>query len=84
MPSDITFPLSVPSMKKKRKSGTHPQGYVAKNRAGTRMIAGHFQPELATAMRELAKRKDVSLQEAMREAFTDILRKNGLDPKGPS
>lgn len=55
---------------------------VQANRAGKRVISAYFEPEMARAMAILCAKNDRLLQDMMREAFNDLLRKYGEHPVG--
>ena len=52
------------------------------SRAGRKAIAAYFSPEMSLAMHLCARKKGLSLQELMAEAFDDVLRKYGESPIG--
>lgn len=52
------------------------------SRAGRKVIAAYFSPEMSLAMHVCARKHGLSLQELMAEAFDDILRKYGQSPVG--
>lgn len=54
----------------------------APSRAGRKAISGYFSPEMSLALHTCARRKGVSLQALMAEAFDDVLRKHGESPLG--
>jgi len=73
--SDTTYVnLGVMSGGKKKRDRA---GYVQPNRRTTKVMAGHFSPSVSDAMREVAGRQGMTLQEAMAEAFDEYLRKRG-------
>jgi hypothetical protein len=55
---------------------------AAPSRQGKKAITGYFSPELSFAMHTAARRRGISLQEAMGEAFNIWLRANGESPVG--
>lgn len=55
---------------------------TAPSRQGKKAITGYFSPELSLAMHTAARRRGISLQEAMGEAFNNWLRDNGESPVG--
>lgn len=52
------------------------------SRVGRKAISGYFSPEMSLALHTCARRKGVSLQALMAEAFDDVLRKYGESPIG--
>ena len=52
------------------------------SRIGRKAIAAYFSPEMSLAMHVCARKRDISLQELMAEAFDDVLRKYGKSPIG--
>lgn len=52
------------------------------SRAGRKAIAGYFSPEMSLALHFCARKRGLSLQELMAEAFDDVLRKYGESPVG--
>jgi hypothetical protein len=52
------------------------------SRTGRKAIAAYFSPEMSLAMHVCARKRDISLQELMAEAFDDVLRKYGESPIG--
>lgn len=52
------------------------------NRIGRKAIAGYFTPAMSIAMRSVAMRRGLTLQQAMAEAFNLWLRENGESPIG--
>lgn len=55
---------------------------VAPSRQGKKAMTGYFSPEMSFAMHMTARKNDMSLQDAMAEAFNDWLRKMGESPVG--
>ncbi len=51
-------------------------------RAGKKMVAGYFSPEMSRALHLLAVEEGSSLQALMGEAFDDLMRKYGKHPFG--
>ena len=49
---------------------------------GRKAIAAYFSPEMSLAMHFCARKRGVSLQALMVEAFDDVLRKYGESPIG--
>ena len=47
------------------------------SRQGTRLIGGHFSPEIAKEIRILAAEEDVTVQSLLEEALSDLLVKKG-------
>lgn len=54
----------------------------SRSRAGRKAIAAYFSPEMSLAMHVCARKHGLSLQDLMREAFNDVLRKYGQSPVG--
>lgn len=52
------------------------------SRTGRKAIAAYFSPEMSLAMHVCARKRGLSLQELMVEAFDDVLRKYGQSPVG--
>ena len=52
------------------------------SREGRKAISGYFSPEMSLSLHICARRKGVSLQALMGEAFDDVLRKYGESPIG--
>lgn len=52
------------------------------SRAGRKVIAAYFSPEMSLAMHVCARKHGLSLQELMAQAFADALRKYGQSPVG--
>lgn len=48
---------------------------VTPARAGTKMIGGHFPPEVSTRLRLLAVEEDTTVQALLEEAINDLLTK---------
>ncbi len=59
-----------------------PAPIVPQSRAGRKAISGYFSPEMSLAMHMCARRRGISLQDLMAEAFNDVLRKYGESPIG--
>ena len=61
-------------------------GYHQPSRKSTRMIAGHFDPEVSFALQELLasvgrkRRKRVTVQDALTEALRLLFEKHGVPP----
>lgn len=49
------------------------------SRAGKRSVGGHFEPEVAQAIRVLAAQKDTTVQVILAQAINDFFQKNGLE-----
>lgn len=56
--------------------------FVAPSRQGKKAMTGYFSPEMSFAMHMTARKHDMSLQDAMADAFNDWLRKMGESPVG--
>ncbi|WP_413783085.1 ribbon-helix-helix domain-containing protein [Novosphingobium resinovorum] len=52
------------------------------SRIGRKAISGYFSQEMSLAMHLCARRRGISLQDLMAEAFNDVLRKHGESPIG--
>lgn len=52
------------------------------DRAGKKMVGGHFTSELSRAVNILAAEQDKTVQALMGEAIDDLLRKYGKHPFG--
>ncbi len=52
------------------------------DRAGKKMVGGHFSAELSRAVNILAAEQDKTVQALMGEAIDDLLRKYGKNPFG--
>lgn len=52
------------------------------SRVGRKAIAAYFSPEMSLAMHVCARKRGLSLQALMVEAFDDVLRKYGESPIG--
>lgn len=55
---------------------------TAPSRQGKKAITGYFSPDMSFAMHTAARRHNMSLQDAMADAFNDWLRKMGESPVG--
>ena len=55
---------------------------IPPSRKGRKAIAAYFSPEMSLAMHVCARRRGLSLQALMAEAFNDVLRKYGESPIG--
>ena len=55
---------------------------VTPSRVGTKMIGGHFPPEVSTRLRMLAVEEDTTVQALLEEAINDLLvKKAGRKPR---
>ena len=55
---------------------------VTPARVGTKMIGGHFAPEVSTRLRLLAVEEDTTVQALLEEAISDLLtKKAGRKPR---
>lgn len=62
--------------------GTTTRAAVTPARAGTKMIGGHFPPEVSTRLRLLAVEEDTTVQALLEEAINDLLtKKAGRKPR---
>ena len=61
--------------RKRQRSDVPPDAHSS--RQGTRLIGGHFSPEVAKAIRILAAEEDVTVQSLLEEALSDLLVKKG-------
>ncbi|WP_420383434.1 ribbon-helix-helix domain-containing protein [Novosphingobium sp.] len=52
------------------------------SRIGRKAISAYFSPEMSLAMHVCARKRGLSLQALMAEAFDDVLRKYGESPIG--
>jgi hypothetical protein len=52
------------------------------DRAGKKMVGGHFSAELSRAVNILSAEQDMTVQALMGEAIDDLLRKYGKHPFG--
>lgn len=55
---------------------------LAPSRVGRKAISGYFTLQLSLALHHCARKHDLSLQDLMAEAFSDVLRKYGESPVG--
>ena len=66
----------TPTEATRSKTGTAP------SRQGKKAVTGYFSPEMSLALHMTARKNEMTLQDAMREAFNDWLRKYGVSPVG--
>ena len=55
---------------------------IPPSRIGRKAIAAYFSPKMSLAMHVCARKRGLSLQALMVEAFDDVLRKYGESPMG--
>lgn len=68
------------STKKEKEKSEKPKKETsskAPTRIGKKMIGGHFEPEIAKALKILAAEEDKTIQEILEEAIGDLLEKYG-------
>ena len=79
-------PKPAPTRARKRIGGAAAGGntgaQVTPSRVGTKMIGGHFAPEVSTRLRLLAVEEDTTVQALLEEAISDLLtKKAGRKPR---
>jgi len=58
-------------------SGTAPAKPASSGRQGTKLIGGHFAPEVSTQLRILAAEEGTTVQNLLAEALDDLFVKKG-------
>ena len=66
----------VPKPTRRRKRA-QPVSEVRPSRQGTRLVGGHFAPDVARQIRILAAEEDVTVQALLEEALSDLFVKKG-------
>ena len=54
---------------------------TSSSRAGKKLIAGHFDPEVHRQLKQLSVNADTSIQDLLGEALNDLFQKHGLPLK---
>ena len=62
-----------------RGSGDSPSP-PARSRENTKMISGHFDPEVSRQLKLIGVEEDLTVQELLREALNDLFIKRGKAP----
>ncbi|RSU73187.1 hypothetical protein BRX37_16670 [Sphingomonas sp. S-NIH.Pt3_0716] len=71
-----------PARKRGGRSAATGTSTVTPARQGTKMIGGHFAPEVSTRLRLLAVEEDTTVQALLEEAINDLLtKKAGRKPR---
>lgn len=73
---------SPPTRKRGSRSAASGAANITPARHGTKMIGGHFAPEVSTRLRLLAVEEDTTVQALLEEAIKDLLtKKAGRKPR---
>jgi hypothetical protein len=60
-----------------RQKQARPTSEARRSRQGTRLIGGHFSPDVARQIRILAAEEDMTVQALLEEALSDLFVKKG-------
>lgn len=60
---------------------TTPQKTSTSSRAGKKLIAGHFDPDVHRQLKQLSVNADTSIQALLAEALDDLFQKHGVPQK---